>query len=138
MNGNQSARLGAAIFAFGACACGAAFGADIAVTLSGENEVPAVTTPAAGTGTISVGDDGSVSGSVTTTGVQGSMAHIHIAAAGKNGPVIIPLKKDGDTYSVPDGAKLNADQMEAFKSGGLYVNVHSAAHPGGEIRAQLQ
>src|SRR4030095_1388602 len=37
----------------------------------------------------------------------------------------------------PD-AKLNADQMKAFKAGELYVNVHSAANPGGEIRRQLQ
>jgi hypothetical protein len=130
--------LVAAIFAMGALASGAAFGADVKVTLSGANEVPPVTTSASGEGTITIADDGTVSGSVTTKGVQGTAAHIHIAAAGKNGPVIVPFTKDGDTYKAPAGAKLNADQMKAFKAGELYFNVHSAANPGGELRGQLK
>jgi hypothetical protein len=52
--------------------------------------------------------------------------------------VIVPLTKDGDTYKVPAGAKLDADQLKAFKAGELYINVHSAANPGGEIRGQLK
>lgn len=117
---------------------GVAIGADVKVILSGVNEVPAVTTSASGDGTISVADDGTVSGSVTTKGVQGTAAHIHIGAAGKNGPVIVPFNKEGDTYKAPAGAKLNADQLKAFKDGELYFNVHSAANPGGEIRGQLK
>jgi hypothetical protein len=35
-------------------------------------------------------------------------------------------------------AKLGDDQMKAFKAGDLYVNVHSVANPGGEIRGQLK
>jgi hypothetical protein len=66
------------------------------------------------------------------------MAHIHQGAPGQNGPVIVPLTKNGDTYSVPAGAKLNSAQMDALKAGNLYVNVHSAEHKGGEIRAQLK
>ena len=79
-----------------------------------------------------------VSGSVTTKGVQGTAAHIHMGAAGKNGPVIVPFTKEGDTYKAPAGATLNADQLTAFKGGELYFNVHSAANPGGEIRGQLK
>jgi hypothetical protein len=79
-----------------------------------------------------------LSGSVTTTGMAGTMAHIHMAAAGKNGPPIVALAKEGDTYKVPAGAKLDADQMKALKAGELYVNVHSTAHGGGEIRGQLK
>jgi hypothetical protein len=122
----------------GALAAAPVMAADVKVILSGANEVPAVTTSASGGGTIMVGDDGAVSGSVTTTGVAGTAAHIHVAAAGKNGPVIVPLTKDGDTYKVPAGAKLTAEQLANFKAGDLYVNVHSAAHPGGEIRGQLK
>jgi hypothetical protein len=128
----------AAAMLLGTLSAGAALAADIKVTLSGANEVPPVTTSASGGGTITVGDDGAVSGSVSTMGVAGTAAHIHEAAAGTNGPVIVPLTKDGDTYKVGAGAKLTAAQMASLKAGNLYVNVHSAANPGGEIRGQLK
>ena len=60
-----------------------------------------------------------------------------MAAKGANGPVIVPLTKSGDTYAAPAGAKLNDAQMAAFKAGNLYVNVHSEANKGGEVRGQL-
>ncbi len=106
--------------------------------LSGDNEVPPVKTMASGSGAITVASDGAVSGGVKTTGVEGTMAHIHMGAAGSNGPVIIPLTKSADgTWSVPAGAKLSDEQMKTYKAGGLYVNVHSDANKGGEVRAQL-
>jgi hypothetical protein len=108
------------------------------VQLTGAEEVPPVSTSAKGEGSFTIGKDGSVKGSVSTTGMQGTAAHIHQGAKGQNGPVIVPLTKNGDTYSAPDSAKLNEAQMSAFKAGNLYVNVHSAANKGGEIRAQLQ
>src|SRR5690606_33434261 len=107
--------------------------------LSGAAEVPPAKTSATGTGTISVAADRTLSGSVTTTGMKGTMAHIHEAAAGANGPVAIPLVQDGDgKWAVPPGTKLNDAQFAALKAGKLYVNVHSAQYPGGEVRAQLQ
>jgi len=115
-----------------------ALAADVKVTLSGDQEVPAVKTDGKGTGTITVADDGSVSGSVTTTGVKGTMAHIHQGAAGANGPVIVPFTKDGDTYKAPAGAKLTPDQLKEFKAGNTYFNVHSDANKGGELRGQLK
>jgi hypothetical protein len=108
------------------------------VNLTGAEEVPPVNTQAKGSGTFRVADDGTVTGSVTTEGVSGTMAHIHQGAKGQNGPVIVPLTKNGDTYTVPEGRKLTPAQMDALKAGNLYVNVHSNAHKGGEIRAQLQ
>jgi hypothetical protein len=117
----------------------AAFGASINVMLSGAQEVPPVTTSATGKGTVTIGDDKSVSGSVTTTGIMGTAAHIHEAAAGKNGPVIVPMTKSGDNmWTFAPGAKLTDAQMESLKAGNLYINVHSAANPGGEIRGQLK
>lgn len=109
------------------------------VALSGAQEVPPVTTSASGTAMITVAADGAVSGSVKTSGVMGTMAHIHMGAAGANGGVIVPLTKvDDNTWGVPAGAKLSAEQMAAYKAGNLYVNVHSAANKGGEIRGQLK
>ena len=116
----------------------AAFAADVMVMLSGVNDVPPVTTSASGGGTISVGNDGAVAGSVSTSGIAGTAAHIHRGAVCKNGPVIVPLTKDGDTYKVPAGAKFTDAQMASFKAGELYVNVHSAANSSGEIRGQLK
>ncbi len=118
---------------------GVAFAADVKVTLAGDQEVPPVNTGAKGSGSVTIGDDGSVKGSITTTGITPTAAHIHIGAAGKNGPVIVPMTKSGDAgFAFAPGAKLSEDQMKAFKAGDLYINVHSAAHPGGEIRAQLK
>lgn len=108
------------------------------VKLTGGEEVPPVNTSGSGSGSFRVAEDGTVTGSVTTTGVQGTMAHIHQGAKGQNGPVIIPLTKNGDTYTVPEGRKLSDAQLKALKSGQLYVNVHSDKYKGGEVRAQLQ
>lgn len=109
----------------------------INVSLSGAEEVPPVKTDGTGSGSFRVAEDRTITGSVTTKGVAGTMAHIHQAPKGKNGPVIVPLAKNGDTYSVPEGRKLTESQMKALKAGELYVNVHSNKYKGGEVRAQL-
>ncbi len=119
-------------------ALSAASAQEMKIDLSGKNEVPPVATSATGTGSFAVKPDGSISGSVTTSGMEGTMAHIHEGAAGVNGPVRVPLTKDGDKWAVPEGTKLNEEQQKALKEGKLYVNVHSKAHPGGELRAQLK
>jgi hypothetical protein len=123
----------AAVLAFALSGCA------MKVPLSGTQEAPPVNTPAAGTTNIKVASDRSVSGTVTTTGVKGIAAHIHLGAAGRNGPVIIPLTRTSDnTWSVPAGAKLTEQQYAAYKAGQLYVNVHSAVNKGGEVRGQLK
>ena len=107
--------------------------------LTGDQEVPSNTSTAVGTGSIVVAADGSVSGSVSAPGLAGMAAHIHVGAAGVNGPVIIPLTGSaGDTWTVPAGAKLTDEQLAAYKGGNLYVNIHTAEHKGGELRAQLK
>jgi hypothetical protein len=58
---------------------------------------------------------------------------------GQNGPVITPLIRTGENvWSVQPGVKLTDAYYEAFKAGHLYVNVHSDAYKGGEIRGQLR
>jgi hypothetical protein len=110
----------------------------IKVSLTGSEEVPPVSVPGSGSGSFRVAEDGTVTGSVTTKDVQGTMAHIHRGAKGANGPVIVPLDKNGDTYSVPAGRKLTPQQLDDLKAGNLYVNVHTNRYKGGEVRGQLQ
>jgi hypothetical protein len=118
---------------------GTAQAVDIKVKLTGDQEVPAVTSTATGVGSIVIKDDKSVSGNIKTMGIEGTLAHIHLAEPGKNGPPIITLTKTAEnTWSVPEAAKLTDEQYKAFKEGNLYVNVHSAEHKGGEIRTQLK
>ena len=108
------------------------------VVLRGSEQNPPVATSASGSGTITIAADKSVSGSITTTGLSGVAAHIHQGARGQNGPVSVGLVKTGENvWSVPAGAKLTDAQYDAFKAGNLYVNVHTAANKGGEIRGQL-
>jgi len=118
---------------------GSSSAADVKVKLIGAEETPPVTSSATGTGTIMIAADKSVSGTIKTTGIDGTVAHIHVGAPGVAGPPIITLTKGADgTWTVPAGSKLTDDQYASFKAGNLYVNVHSAAHPPGEIRAQLK
>jgi len=109
------------------------------VTLSGSQEVPPVKTSATGSATVMIKSDRSVSGSITTTGIDAIAAHIHEGEAGKNGPVIVPFAKASDgTWSIAPGAKLSETQYASYLAGNLYVNVHSAANKAGEIRGQIK
>jgi hypothetical protein len=118
---------------------GSVLAVDLKVTLTGAEETPPVTTSASAAGTITINADKSVSGTLKTTGIEGTVAHIHVGAPGQSGPPIITLTKGSDgLWSVPAGAKLTDDQYASFKAGNLYVNVHSAEHKPGEIRAQLK
>jgi hypothetical protein len=126
-------RWALAVAALSLCAVGRA----AELNLTGSNEVPPVRTPASAAGSITVTGEGVVSGSLQATGVDGTMAHIHVAPAGKNGPPIITLLKRGNTWVVPSGTKLDAAQLKSYQANELYVNIHSEAHQSGEIRAQL-
>jgi len=79
-------------------------------------------------------------------------AHIHLGAAGSNGPVIAflfgpnaagtnAITQSGDLTAAnlvgPLAGKTWAEFTAALNSGQLYVNVHSIANPGGEIRVQI-
>jgi hypothetical protein len=118
---------------------GSALAVDLKINLTGAQETPPVTTSASGTGTIAVAADKSVSGTIKTKAIDGTMAHIHVGAPGKSGPPIITLTKDAEgVWMVPAGSKLTDEQYASFKAGELYVNVHSAMHQPGEIRGQIK
>lgn len=114
--------------------------------LSGSNEAPAVNTTASGTATAKL--DGS---ELTVTGgfnglssnlyvVSGTSVHVHQGAAGTAGGIIFGLQvtsTDQRNGTFSGTRKLSSDELTAFKNGLLYVNVHTTANQGGEIRGQF-
>ncbi|WP_415839094.1 CHRD domain-containing protein, partial [Pseudoalteromonas byunsanensis] len=115
----------------------------VAFPLSGEQEVPAVTTTATGSGYALVdGNDFSLELQVLTSGVaDATAAHIHTGMAGENGPVLLALEQDEsdvNRWMAPANAALTAEIFALLASGGHYVNVHTPANPGGELRGQIQ
>jgi CHRD domain len=130
-------------------------------TLSGKEAVPPVDTSAHGTATFVLSKSGdSLSYTLSVTDIEdATMAHIHIGPVGKEGPVAVwlypsnppPMTKSGKftgvlakglitaaSLSGPLKGKTIADLVDQIKAGMAYVNVHTTAHPGGEIRGQIK
>jgi hypothetical protein len=110
-------------------------------TLSGANEVPAIEGPAAGTAALGLDDEGNLHFSLTVAGLSGPIAAAHFhgpAPEGENAGVIFEITGafDGNhAEGVWEG--LTAEQLEDLFDGLLYLNVHTEANPGGEIRGQV-
>ena len=112
------------------------------VPLSGDEQVPPVTT--AGKGTADLTWDAStrvVTWDITYSGLTGevTMAHFHNGPAGKNGKVVVWLTKKGSmtTDAIKGQETLTPEQAKQFEAGDWYINVHTKAHPAGEIRGQV-
>ena len=115
------------------------------LALSGQNEVPANPSPATGILTGTYDDATNVLGfNLMFNGLLGltTAAHFHgPAAAGVNGPVVIPLL--GFPAGVSSGSYSNSyvltpDQESDLLCGMWYLNIHSTLYPGGEIRSQVK
>jgi len=149
-------RRGFAVLAAGALALAlapAVLGAEtFTAELSGENQVPPLDVEASGDATVTISDDEqTVSWEVTYSGLTGAPAagHIHVGADGAHGPVMIPFASVTETgtsgsFAAADytgGEGLPADWdgvLAAIRDGNSYVNIHTEANPGGEIRGQLE
>ena len=106
-------------------------------TINGASEVPANASAATGTATLTFNTVTKIfTVTVTYTGVTASASHIHQAAVGVSGPVIFPFTNLASPITYTSAA-LDATQEGVLTSNGYYVNIHSAAFPGGEIRGQL-
>ena len=131
----------------GSMSGGSMMGQPFQVTLSGDNEVPPVTTDATGSATVTLmGDTMTVNGdfsglSSPVIEIAGSSGHIHMGAAGENGDVIFPLNVSADSDKTSGifslSTTLSPDQVSAFEAGDLYINFHTQMNQGGEIRGQI-
>jgi CHRD domain len=113
------------------------------VPLTGAQGVPPVETSGSGTAELTYDPaTRTVTWNITYSGLSSpsTMAHFHgPAAEGKNAPPVIWLSKQGSPPANPitGTATLNPEQAKQFSAGEWYVNVHSQAHPAGEIRGQV-
>lgn len=105
-------------------------------SLSGNDEVPPVTTAASGGAEFMLSPSGtSLRYVADITGVAATAASIDKGAAGSNGPVVFPLAFSAGglmgtlTVTAVDVTNLNAS--------GYYVNIQTAANPNGELRGQI-
>ncbi|HXF98933.1 MAG TPA: CHRD domain-containing protein [Gaiellaceae bacterium] len=116
----------------------------VRTTMDAAQEVPAPSGDVAGArGTFSAtvtrsGTGASVSWQMSFSGLTGNAvaAHIHQAAAGSSGPVVLPLcapcqSSASGTGNLPEAA------LDALEAGNTYVNIHTPTNPAGEIRGQL-
>jgi hypothetical protein len=118
---------------------GPAFADKMKATLDGKSQVPPNTSAATGTADIDY-DAASkkLSWKLTYSGLSGppTAAHFHgPAEPGKNAGVAVPIS---NTASGSEGSATLTDAQAAdLTAGKYYVNVHTAANPGGEIRGQV-
>ena len=121
-------------------------------TLIGANEVPAVSTTATGSATITI-EGSEIVYRVDVVGLEGILvSHIHIAPPGENGDVNMNLCNTADTpdcstettgvlvegsNGVTQGGITFDSLLSAIRAGNAYVNVHTTQNQGGEIRGQI-
>ena len=117
--------------------------------IDGAQEVPPVAVTATGTGSFTLSSDlTQLKWTVTYQGLSGTLsaAHFHTGPIGIAGPVVKPIAGSGGavsatlsgTWTSTDAtAPLTEALVESLLTGRVYINFHTSAHPGGEVRGQL-
>jgi len=117
-------------------------GTEFTAILTGDQENPAVTTSAAGTGSFTLTDTG-LEFNLTVEGLTFTAAHFHNGAIGIDGGVVRPITDDftGNTasgiWTSTDPDPLTPELIADLLAGNLYINIHTTANPGGELRGQV-
>lgn len=125
-------------------------------TLTGGDEIPVVLSGSVGTAEVAVDTDSrelTVNLRLFNIPTGSTAGHIHVAPRGINGPIVIdfpiPVGRTGDltlSFRVGSGQLRTRpeigivtidDAIQAITGGAAYVNIHTTANPGGEIRGQL-
>ncbi len=112
-----------------------------ATSLKGADEVPPTDSKGTGkvTATLNTADK-KFSYTVSYSGLTGAatMAHFHgPAAAGANAPPVVAVPASALANPMKGSQVLTDAQIADLKAGQWYFNIHTAAHPGGEIRGQV-
>ena len=138
---NTRTMLATLTFAAAIGLCGPAFAEKLTATLDGASEVPPNT--ASGKGSADLDYDAAskkLSWKMTYTGLSGpaTAAHFHgPAEAGKNAGVAVAIPNAGSSPT-EGSATLTDAQAADLLAGKYYINVHTAANPGGEILGQVK
>jgi hypothetical protein len=134
-------------------------GDEFGAILTGKEEVPPVITDASAVAFFTLNSDGTLSYELRATGPiqDATQAHIHIGGRGQNGPVVLflfglnPLGQDfapgdligsgtvSDTNVIarPNFVPSISNLVQRIRQNRAYANLHTLAHPGGEIRGQI-
>ena len=157
MKNTRLASLAAIAAAIVLGACGGSNSTKFGATLNGANETPAVVTNGTGTGTFTLSGT-MVTYNITATGLSGNAtaSHIHVGGTTAAGPIVLPFPASAivngaggavtvsGTFTTADvvpqtNPPINTldDLLVQMRAGNTYANIHTAAHPGGEIRGQI-
>ena len=116
-------------------------GSEFRATLTGGNEVPPADADGWGRADISINDTtDTICTDLEVRSISDvTAAHIHRGSAGVNGPPVVTLDApdDNDSDDCDTISDALADEIRA-NPGGFYVNVHTAEHPSGAIRGQVE
>lgn len=104
----------------------------------GVKETPPNPSLATASGTLTLNQPaGTVSYNISFAGLTPTVAHVHTGAAGVPGGVLFGLTQTGASTFSGTSAALSNTALVNLASGNLYVNIHTAAFPAGEIRDQV-
>jgi hypothetical protein len=109
------------------------------VELTGAEQVPPVETTASGTAEVTFNSETRMlTWELDHEGLEDvTAAHFHGPAdEGENAPPVVPIEDPSD--GAEGSAELTEEQSQLLMDGKMYINVHTAAHPDGEIRGQVK
>jgi hypothetical protein len=112
-------------------------GSCFTATCRGSEEVPPNASTAYGNAQLLVAPDGQIELTGMFQGANLIAAHIHVGPIGTAGPILFPISWSNTTGEISATYQATPLDLAKLRSGLWYVNLHSAAFPGGELRGQL-